>query len=271
VTRRLEPAGRHDGCFLPRKTHYTGDIRIHEMAYVGDELWFISTLFSCLATVDGDHSFVPRWRPPFVSALAPEDRCHLNGFALVDGAVRYVSALGETDNAEAWRDNKADGGIVIDVASGEVVTRGLSMPHSPRWHDDALWILESGRGSLARIDPVTGAVETIAELPGFTRGLSFAGPYAFIGLSQTRESVFHGLPIMDRPERASGVWVVDIRNGNTVALLKFDGIVQEIFDVKLLPGYRYPEIGEPDGDLVATSFVLPDQALADVPMPLRSH
>ncbi|MCU1591181.1 MAG: hypothetical protein JWP11_2437 [Frankiales bacterium] len=270
VTKRLVPEGKYDGCFLPRKTHYTGDIRVHELGYVGDELWFISTLFSCLATLDADHSFVPRWRPSFVTALSPDDRCHLNGFTIIDGAVRYVSALGETDDGEGWRDNKANGGIVIDVASGEIVTRGLSMPHSPRWYDGSLWILESGKGSLGRIDLATGAVETVAEVPGFARGLTFAGRYAFIGLSQTRESVFHGLPIMDRPERASGVWVVDITTGKTVAFLKFDGIVQEIFDVQLLPGYRYPEIGEPESDLVTSSFVLPDAALADVPERVRA-
>ena len=45
----------------------------------------MNTLFSCLAGLDSRYSFVPRWRPPFISALAAEDRCHLNGLAMVDG------------------------------------------------------------------------------------------------------------------------------------------------------------------------------------------
>src|SRR5262245_15712654 len=83
VAARLPPAGRHDACFLARAAHMTGDIHVHEMAWAGAELWFVNTLFSCLCTLDESHSFVPRWRPPFITALAGEDRCHLNGLAMV--------------------------------------------------------------------------------------------------------------------------------------------------------------------------------------------
>ena len=108
---RLEPAGRHDACFLPRSCHVTGNIQIHEMAWAADdELWFVNTRFSCLCTLDRDHSFVARWRPRFVSALRPEDRCHLNGLGLFQGRPRSVTALATTDTpAVAWRAHKASG------------------------------------------------------------------------------------------------------------------------------------------------------------------
>jgi uncharacterized protein (TIGR03032 family) len=134
VARKLDPPGTHDACFLPRTSHVTGDVQIHEMAWVGDELVFVNTRFSCLATRAVQHSFVPRWRPPFISALAPEDRCHLNGLVLRDGPVRYVTALGATDTPGGWRADKRGGGLLLKVPSGEVIARGLSMPHSPRWH-----------------------------------------------------------------------------------------------------------------------------------------
>ena len=156
IAPRVEPAGRHDACFLPRSCHVTGDIGVHEMAWAGDELWVVNTRFSCLCTLDPDYSFVPRWRPPFITALAAEDRCHLNGLAMVDGRPRYVTALGETDTAGGWRADKPQGGCLIDVPSGEIVARGLSMPHSPRWHDGRLWLLESGTGRLVLVDPATG-------------------------------------------------------------------------------------------------------------------
>ena len=147
VAARLDPPGRHDACFLPRSSHVTGNIQIHEMAWgAGNELWVVNTRFSCLCTLDGSASFAPRWRPPFVSALEPTDRCHLNGLGMVDGRPRYVTALGETDEPAGWRANKARGGILMDVASGEVITRGLSMPHSPRWYAGRLWVCESARG-----------------------------------------------------------------------------------------------------------------------------
>ncbi len=132
--------------------------------------------------LDPDYSFVPRWRPPFVTALAAEDRCHLNGLALVEGRPQYATALGTTDVRDGWRADKTHGGCIIEVASGEFVTRGLLMHHSPRWHDGALWVLESGTGSFVVVDRATGQRETVARLPGFARGLAIAGPYAFVGL-----------------------------------------------------------------------------------------
>lgn len=263
VGHKLEPKGRHDACYMPRTHHITGDIRIHDVAFAGGELWIVNTRFSCLSTLDGQHSFVPRWMPPFITKLAPEDRCHLNGLTLIDDEVRYVSALGITDEAGGWRDHKAAGGVLLEVPSGEVVLSGLSMPHSPRWHDGRLWILESGKGTLSVADLEAGTVETVAHLPGFTRGLAFAGPYAFVGLSQVREHVFGGIPLTDDlDERVCGVWAVDTRSGEIVGFLRFEGAVQEIYDVQLLAGRRWPEVAEPGAELVSGSFVLSAEALA---------
>jgi uncharacterized protein (TIGR03032 family) len=269
VTRQLQPAGQHDACFLPFRAHVTGDIRLHEMAFAGDELWLVNTRFSCLCTLDAQHSFVPRWRPPFVTALAAEDRCHLNGLAVVDGSPRFVTALGQTDASEGWRADKARGGVLVDVPSGEIAAAGLSMPHSPRWHQGRLWALESGAGTLARVDLDRGRLETVARLPGFTRGLACVGPVAFVGLSQVRETnVFGGLPLTEsREPRVCGVWIVHLETGNVLGFVRFEEGVQEIFDVQVLPGLRFPEIGEPDSDLIAHTFVLPQAALAEVPLP----
>ena len=271
VADKLSPAGRHDACYLPKTSHTTGQIAGHEISFGTDgTVWVVNTRFSCLCTLHADYSFVPRWRPPFVTALAPEDRCHLNGMAMVDGQPRYVTALGATDSAAAWRANKAGGGVLMEVPSGRVIVGGLAMPHSPRWHDGRLWFLESGAGSLSVADPATGTVGTITTLPGFTRGLDFVGPFAFIGLSQVRESaLFAGLPITERltvEERKCGMWVVDTRTGETVAFLDFRAGVQEVFAVQVLPGVRFPDIlSEPNDDIAANAFLLPDEALADVP------
>jgi uncharacterized protein (TIGR03032 family) len=273
VTAKLEPPGRHDACFLPRSCHFTGNVQIHEMAWAGDELWIVNTRFSCLCTLDRSSSFAPRWRPPFVSALEPSDRCHLNGLAMVNGQPRFVTALGETDTMGGWRENKARGGVVIDVPTGQILARGLSMPHSPRWHAGRLWVCESGAGTLGYIDPATTKYEPIAAVPGFTRGLDFAGSLAFVGLSQVRETaVFSGIPITERlqpSERTCGICVVDLNSGQAVALLRFESAVQEVFAVQVLPGKRYPELINDDKNLIENSFVLPDAALVDVSESVR--
>jgi uncharacterized protein (TIGR03032 family) len=274
VAAKIEPAGRHDACFLPRSAHVTGDVQIHEMAYVGEELWFVNTRFSCLATHDPDHSFAPVWRPKFISQLTPDDRCHLNGLGLAEGRPRWATALGETNAAGGWRENKKSGGILIDIESNEIVARGLSMPHSPRWHAGRLWLLESGTGSLGHVDLASGHYEPIVQLDGFTRGLEIVGNLAFVGLSQVRETaVFSGIQITERlaeTQRTCGVWVIDIDRGQVLAFLKFEEAVQEIFAVALLPGMRFPDLINDDAELVGSSLVLPDAALRDVPAELRA-
>ena len=252
---------RQQAAFVPRSSHTTGDIRVHEVAFdAGGELWLVNTRFSALCTLDAAHSFVPRWKPPFITELAPEDRCHLNGLAIIEGRPRLVTALGETNTPGGWRANKAAGGALIDIDSGMTVVRGLSMPHSPRWHGGKLWVLESGKGSLVWVDLQAGRVETVAQLPGFTRGLAFAGDYAFVGLSQVRETVFDGIPLSRRlrlEDRACGVWVVDVRSGNIVAFLKFEEAVQEIFDVQVL-SMEFPEILEPHSEAARGDFEWPN-------------
>jgi uncharacterized protein (TIGR03032 family) len=265
LAEKADPSGRTDTCFVPRCQLVTGDVRTHEIAYIAGELWAVNTRFSCLATFDGVHSFVPRWRPPFVTALSPEDRCHLNGLAVSDGRPLYVTAHGRTDEANGWRDGKVGGGVVVDVASGEVVVSGLAMPHSPRFVDGRLWLCDSGQGRVVRADPAIGEVEVVCELPGFTRGLAFAGRVAFVGLSQVREHVFADLPLGDRlPERLCGVWAIDTVTGATLGYIRFDGAVQEIFDVQLLRGATYPELVEPEADLVSMAIQLPPEAMAEL-------
>lgn len=266
VAKRLQTPPRHDAVYLARRGHITGAIDIHEMAWdKHGELWFVNTLFSCLCTLDAKSSFVPRWRPKFVTHYAPEDRCHLNGLGMRDGRPRYLTALGEANEPQGWRKNKRDGGILLDMATDSVIARGLSMPHSPRWYDNRLWVLESGRGKLVTIDPKTGAKTDVASVPGFARGLDFIGPVAFIGLSQLRETnAFTDIEITDdNADRQSGVWAVHIGTGKTIALLKFTGGVQEIFAVQAIPGVLFPEIIH-EGDILKTSYALPDEALREV-------
>ncbi|OKH17065.1 TIGR03032 family protein [[Limnothrix rosea] IAM M-220] len=279
IAPKLE-GGKHDACYLLRNTHVTGNIDIHEMDWAGDELWFVNTKFSCLCTLDDEHSFVPRWRPHFITGYAPEDRCHLNGLAIVDDKPKYVTSLGVGDTLQAWRENKRDGGVIMDVENNEFVIRGLSMPHSPRWYRGKLWVLESGRGSLATVDLDTGKLETVAQVPGFTRGIDFYRNLAFIGLSKLRcksesdRAIFSDIPLTDEfDERTCGVWVVDIERGETVANVIFEDLIEEIFAVKVLAGAKYPEIVdiiEPQlSSHLGTSFALEDNALAQVPTTIK--
>jgi uncharacterized protein (TIGR03032 family) len=244
-------SGGFDACYLPRHSIYTGPIDAHEIAWCGSELWIVNTLFSCLCTLNGRHHFVPRWKPRFITALTADDRCHLNGLAVLDGRPGFVTALGETDTREGWRPGKAIGGCVVEITSGLPVVRGLSMPHSPRIRDGELWLLESGRGRLVRSDRRLGSVEPVAFTPGYPRGLAFAGQYAFVGLSKPRASStprlsFDDLPISERSTPQScGVSIVDLGSRRESARLEFHSGIDEIFDVQAVTQTRNPLINGP--------------------------
>jgi uncharacterized protein (TIGR03032 family) len=260
---QVEPVGVHDACFIPRASHVTGDIGVHEVAWAGekaDELWLVNTRFSCLCTLDETYSFVPRWRPPFITEMAAEDRCHLNGLAIVDCKPRYVTALGQTDTRGGWRATRARGGVVMSVPDGRVIADGLCMPHSPRWHDKTLWVLESGTGRLQQIDPASGVRRLVTDgLKGFARGLGIFGPYAFIGLSKIRAtSAMDGVPLAARREELKcGIAVVDLRTGGVVAVVDFETAVEEVFDVQVLAGNRFPEVVGFQKETVQNTFVVP--------------
>ncbi len=273
IARRLPPEGHHDACFLARQAVVTGEIQAHELTYVGAELWVVNTLFSCLASPHSEFSFVPRWQPPFITALAAEDRCHLNGFAVAHGAVKYATAMAQTDTAAGWRPDKVNTGCVMEVPSGRVIATGFAMPHSPRFFQDKLWVLDSGRGRLTTVDISTGAIQPMGEMPGYTRGLAMQGQFAFVGLSKIREtSTFGGVPIAARiDELKCGVGVFDLHSGQTVATFQFVTGVDEIFDVSVLPGVRSPAFRGPhtvqDGE--STIWLVPDPRIKTAPSPSR--
>jgi uncharacterized protein (TIGR03032 family) len=244
---QIEPAGSYDACYLTRGAQYTGDISIHDLAWGSQELWMVNTRFSCLCTLTNSYNFLPQWRPPFVSALAPEDRCHLNGVAMVEGMPKYVSVLGQTDTPGGWRDNKATHGCILEVPSGKVITEGLSMPHSPRVYQNVLWVLNSGHGGMVAIDLASNQKANIVSLPGYTRGLAFAGRFAFVGLSKIRETaIFGNLPIGDRfDELKCGIAVVDLPEKKAVGYLEFQAGIDEIFDVQVLGEFSQTKIAGP--------------------------
>jgi uncharacterized protein (TIGR03032 family) len=245
IAAKLEPQGQYDACFLTRTAHFTGDIRAHECAWAEHEFVVVNTLFSCIAALHPIYSFTPRWRPPFVSALVPEDRCHLNGMAMVNGVPRFATALAETDTHDGWRSAKTTGGCILEIPSGRFVARGLSLPHSPRVENGRVYFLESGTGRCAVVDPVTGIQDVVGDLPGVARGMALHGGYAFVGLSKARPSL-DGVPIVAHRDRLKcGLAVVDLATGTIIADLEFRTGVDEIFDVQALPGIAFPFISGP--------------------------
>jgi uncharacterized protein (TIGR03032 family) len=249
----------YDGLYVPRATYYTGMVDIHGLAWGTEGLWAVVTSFSCLALVDDTHSFVPRWRPPFITAMASEDRCHLNGMALEDGRPVYVTALGSEDGAQSWRGKLPRGGVLMHVPTGEIVLGDLSMPHSPRLYDGELFMLLSATGELVRVDPGRGTYDVVTRLEGFVRGMSRIGDHLFVALSRLRKnsSTFKDLPIAEHAKN-SGVSVIHMPTGALVGSMRYEASVDEIFDVQVIPGLRRPGILNTQGDVHRLALTTPE-------------
>lgn len=249
-----------DACFVPRTIHTTGRLDAHDVGVDAEgRVVFVNTRFNCLAVLSESHSFTPLWHPPFIDRIVDEDRCHLNGLAMRDGQPAYVTAVSRSNTVDGWRDRRDNGGVVIDVKTGRIVCEGLSMPHSPRWHDGQLWLLSSGTGELGVVeglddDTATGRFRPVAFCPGFLRGLAFCGNYAAVGLSKPRYKRFEGMPLEQRLKDADsspwcGVQIINLKTGSCVEWFRIDGDVAELYDVEFLTDCVTPialSLGSPE-------------------------
>jgi uncharacterized protein (TIGR03032 family) len=233
----------YDALFMPRATYYTGQVDIHDVDYGDGTIYGVNTSFSCLIKIDDNFSFTPIWKPPFISKLASEDRCHLNGMALQNGRPKYVTAFNTGDTRQSWRPEVTTAGIMMDVDSNEFVARELPMPHSPRLFDGQMYLLFSATGELVKLDLSTGKYDVVTKMTGFVRGLARYGDYAFVGLSRLRKnsSTFSKLKIADVANR-SGIVVIHLPTGAKVGEIIYKASVEEIYDVQILPNMIRPGI-----------------------------
>jgi len=236
-----------DKLFVPRISYTISRLDVHELNFDrSGKLLFANTKYSCVAGLHPTHSFTSVWKPLFISKLLSEDRCHLNGMAFVDGELRYVSAFLASD--DGWRGKATDKGVVIDTRANQIVAEGFIKPHSPRFHGGALWVLDSGRGQLVRIDLATGARDDVVFIPGFLKGLSFFGKYAVLTSSRLRKTTADYLEL-DESLKSRGldawcaVFIVDLDRREVVHWIRLDGLIREMADVLFLPDARCPWVG----------------------------
>ncbi|SBO44419.1 TIGR03032 family protein [Cyanobium sp. NIES-981] len=262
----LGPGHLHEGgdrLYVPAAAFTTGDVNAHEVVLGTDgQPIFVNTAFSCLATLAPLCSFAPTWAPPFISKLAGDDRCHLNGLALQDGIPTWATACGGSGEPSSWRNNRTKGGVLLHIPSNSITATGLSMPHSPRWHGGKLWLLNSGTGELGWIE--NGLFQSLCALPGFVRGLAFAGGCAVVGLSKLRSPQFTGLPLEERlnaeaiPGGCCGLRVIDLASGQVLHSLDLPEPIDELFDVAILPGVRQPRALGLQGEEIDCLVKIPD-------------
>lgn len=132
---------------------------------------------------------------------------HINDLAVVSGRL-MASYFSRTAN---YKFGAFDGGVSFLEEDGrwEEVISGLWKPHSPRFYNDCVWVLDSMRGELLSSDR-----KTKYKFNGFVRGLDFKEDLIVVGQSQDMYisdrlsgedviSVDCGLHLLDAASRAS--------------------------------------------------------------------
>jgi uncharacterized protein (TIGR03032 family) len=248
----------YDSLYVPRASYYTGAVDIHGLEWGREGLWAVNTSFSCLCLINDRYSFVPRWKPPFITGFASEDRCHLNGVAMQDGGPLFVTTMGHDDGPQSWRKTIPNGGLVIHVPTNEIVFKDLPMPHSPRLYNGKLYMLFSATGEIACADPAGGKIEIVNRVDGFVRGMARSGDHIFVAHSRLRQnsSTFKDLPIAKKAI-TSGLTVFHLPTGARVAELTYKTTVDEIFDVQVIEGLKRPGIVSPEQDVHKLSLAVP--------------
>lgn len=250
-----------DALYLHRASLTTGMINIHDIAWGDEGLWVVNSTFSCLSTLSPDNSFVARWKPPFITELAPEDRCHLNGMAMKDGKPKYVTTFNKEDSRDSWSEGRTDDGTLIDVDTNEILLDGMIMPHSPKVYKDEVYVCESGLGVVWKYNPITKEKTQVVKLQGFTRGLYFYGGVMFVGLSQVRASEIKNPTPLNKEyeETYSGIWIINLEDGSEIAHIKFDGDVDQIYDIAIIPDSTIPELIDTSSSLTRHIFDFSDE------------
>jgi uncharacterized protein (TIGR03032 family) len=243
---QLDDLKAADALLLERAALTTGMINIHDIAWGKQGLWVVNSTFSCLSRLSPNYSFIACWKPPFINDLVPEDRCHLNGMAMLDGEPRYVTTFNQSDRRDSWRlKGQQAVGTLIDIKQNRILKDDLLLPHSPRCHNGWVYYCVSGHGEVQRYHPETEVTELVCQLPGFTRGMAFIGDLMLVATSKVRPSQLHDnqsappMPLQQRlgdTESICGVWLVDTKTGDVIASLQFEGDVTQLYDIAVLHG-----------------------------------
>lgn len=248
----------YDGIYIPTARYNTGALALHDMEYVDDKLVAVNTNFSCLSYINEENSFTPFWQPPFISELKPEDRCHLNGLAVENDEIKYLTALGSSNTAQGWRNNKMSGGILMEYPSGKIILDGLAMPHSPRIYNGKLYLLNSAKGELILVNTQTGTYEVVVKLGAFARGMTLHGDYLFIGVSKLRHNSKAFADLEIAKTSFSGIVAVYLPYKTIVGSFKYEMSVEEIYDVKIIDNYLRPSILDVEMELHRKAISIPE-------------
>ena len=225
----------------PRKArYYPGRLYLHDLAFVGDRLYGNAVGCNSVVLLRDDATWEHAWWPRAVEQGKDRafERNHLQMNSIAAGSdleSSFFSASAERIGARkpGHKNFPVDRrGVIFSGRTREPIVRGLTRPHSARLHWDALWVDNSGYGEVGRVE--NGVFEPVTKLPGWTRGLGFAGDVAFVGISRVLPRFSQYAPGLDQRKSQCGIHAIDMNTGSTLASLTWpEG--NQIFAIESVP------------------------------------
>ena len=220
--------------------YYPGRLYLHDLAFVGDRLYANAVGCNSVVLLRDDATWEHAWWPRAVEQGKDRafERNHLQMNSIAAGAdleSSFFSASAEQIGGRkpGHKNFPVDRrGVIFSGRTREPIVRGLTRPHSARIYRNALWVDNSGYGEVGRVG--NGVFEPAAKLPGWTRGLGFAGDVAFVGISRVLPRFSQYAPGLDQRKSQCGIHAIDMNTGSTLASLTWpEG--NQIFAIDSVP------------------------------------
>jgi uncharacterized protein (TIGR03032 family) len=219
---------------------YPGCTYLHDLALVGGRLHANAVGENAVVRMEDDGTLSRVWWPRAIETRRGPvfDRNHiqLNSIAAGENLERSfftASADTMTSRMPGQRNFPVDGrGVVFSGETREPIARGLTRPHSARLYRGSLYAANSGYGDLVRVEE--GRFETVSRLPGWTRGLAFAGGFAFAGTSRVIPRFSRYAPGLDLEKSRCAIHAVEIQSGRVAGSLLWPG-GNQIFAIDVAP------------------------------------
>ncbi|HWP66732.1 MAG TPA: DUF4915 domain-containing protein, partial [Candidatus Limnocylindria bacterium] len=223
-----------------RATFLPGGLYLHDLALIRGRLHANAVAQNAIVRFDERGGWRRVWWPRVLQRLGRRAfaRNYLQLNSIAAGATLRASFFtASTDTPSARRPGHQNfpvdrRGVVFSGATGEVVARGLTRPHSARLHRGRLWVDDSGYGRVGVV--ATGAFEPVATLPGWTRGLAFAGDVAFVGTSRVLPRFHQYAPGLEPRRCECAVHALDTHTGRLLGSLVWP-FGNQIFAIEAVP------------------------------------
>ena len=205
-----------------RSQFFPGCLYVHDLALMNGELHAAAAGINAVVRLGSAGDYQRVWWPRCIEKVGAkafqQNYLQLNSIAAGSSLSRsYV--LASTDVPSRLRPGNPAfpvdrRGVVFSGATRDVMIRGLTRPHSARLHQGRVWLDNSGYGEVGFGQD--GHFQPAARLAGWTRGLTFHGDIAFVGISRVIPRFRGYAPGLDVDKSHCGIVALHAKTGTVL-------------------------------------------------------